>query len=380
MRCKKKRCQSECDNTACTGYFPFGEMLTGKQTGFGFNAEWYDAATGMQNLRARQYEPAMGRFSEKDILRGNMWEPLGLNRYAYVKNDPNNHSDASGRSSEPVSVSNLDALSVRAQELVNDDSIRGLDAQKMKGAAEVFVNNAIAAPGVMDNQAALERKDGISLAAFEENFQKKTGASEPDARALSYTDALTNEDRQMVDRLNTIRSGYANNCAVSANGAAAAAGVANMPDYYSSNFLTGSNDDSRKAMITKIWDTNEGEALHRAGVIARMFEQDPSFIGKVEVKNEEELATFFASALPEYVTVCAMNWDGITTTKNIGDAVYSTYDHIVVNKTWFLAKATGYSFGTFVGATRYYNDMPYEFLFYSHPNVRLTFYLNKIQK
>jgi len=28
-------------------YSPFGEMLSGKQTGFGFNAEWFDAATGM---------------------------------------------------------------------------------------------------------------------------------------------------------------------------------------------------------------------------------------------------------------------------------------------------------------------------------------------
>jgi len=77
-------------------YTPFGEMLTGKQTGFGFNAEWYDAATGMQNLRARQYEPAMMRFSQKDIVRGHVAEPLSLNRYLYVQNDPINFIDPSG--------------------------------------------------------------------------------------------------------------------------------------------------------------------------------------------------------------------------------------------------------------------------------------------
>ena len=77
-------------------YTPFGEMVGSKKTGFGFNAEWYDAATGMQNLRARQYEPAMGRFNQKDVVRGWMVEPLSLNRYVYVLNDPINFIDPSG--------------------------------------------------------------------------------------------------------------------------------------------------------------------------------------------------------------------------------------------------------------------------------------------
>jgi len=78
-------------------YTPFGEMLSRKQIGFGFNAEWYDAATGMQNLRARQYEPGMGRFSQKDVLRGDIFQPLSLNRYAYVLNDPIGYIDPSGQ-------------------------------------------------------------------------------------------------------------------------------------------------------------------------------------------------------------------------------------------------------------------------------------------
>jgi RHS repeat-associated protein len=77
-------------------YSPFGEMLSGKQTGFGFNAEWYDAATGMQNLRVRQYEPGMMRFTQQDVVRGNKAWPLSLNRYLYVRNDPLNMIDPSG--------------------------------------------------------------------------------------------------------------------------------------------------------------------------------------------------------------------------------------------------------------------------------------------
>ena len=52
-------------------YTAYGEQMGGvKVSGFTYNAEAYDAATGMLNLRARQYELAVGRFGQKDIVRG----------------------------------------------------------------------------------------------------------------------------------------------------------------------------------------------------------------------------------------------------------------------------------------------------------------------
>ena len=78
-------------------YTAFGEQMGGvKVSGFTYNAEAYDAATGMLNLRARQFEPALGRFSQKDIVRGQAISPLSLNRYAYCVNDPLNLGDPSG--------------------------------------------------------------------------------------------------------------------------------------------------------------------------------------------------------------------------------------------------------------------------------------------
>ena len=69
-----------------------------KVSGFTYNAEAYDAATGMLNLCARQYEPAMNRFSQKDIIRGQAVSPLSLNRYMYCVNSPVMHTDPSGES------------------------------------------------------------------------------------------------------------------------------------------------------------------------------------------------------------------------------------------------------------------------------------------
>lgn len=48
---------SKSDITSKT-YSPFGEQLSGKFSGFGYNGEMYDAATDSIYLRARNYEPA----------------------------------------------------------------------------------------------------------------------------------------------------------------------------------------------------------------------------------------------------------------------------------------------------------------------------------
>ena len=79
-------------------YTAFGEQMGGvKVSGFTYNAEAYDAATGMLNLRARQNEPALGRFSQKDVVCGQMISPLSLNRYIYCINNPINLIDPNGK-------------------------------------------------------------------------------------------------------------------------------------------------------------------------------------------------------------------------------------------------------------------------------------------
>ena len=78
-------------------YSAFGELLTEKVSGFGYNGECYDAATGMLNLRARQYEPAQARFCQYDPLRGSVFAPQSLNRYLYCWNDPVDIIDPSGK-------------------------------------------------------------------------------------------------------------------------------------------------------------------------------------------------------------------------------------------------------------------------------------------
>ncbi|MBL9168656.1 MAG: RHS repeat-associated core domain-containing protein [Verrucomicrobiales bacterium] len=62
----------------------------------GYAGEFYDPASGLQDLRARQYEPDVGRFRTMDSYEGQRELPAGLHKYSYALADPVNNTDPSG--------------------------------------------------------------------------------------------------------------------------------------------------------------------------------------------------------------------------------------------------------------------------------------------
>ena len=85
-------------------YTAFGEQMgVQKVSGFAYNAEAYDAATGMLNLRARQYEPALNRFSQKDIYPPNPLITYSFNAYLFTFNNPISFIDADGLQASSLS-------------------------------------------------------------------------------------------------------------------------------------------------------------------------------------------------------------------------------------------------------------------------------------
>ena len=65
------------------------------QNRFRYAGEQYDQVTGQYYLRARFYNPVVGRFTQEDTFRGD-----GLNLYSYVQNNPISYHDPSGYSCE----------------------------------------------------------------------------------------------------------------------------------------------------------------------------------------------------------------------------------------------------------------------------------------
>ncbi|MHC4076433.1 MAG: RHS repeat domain-containing protein [Planctomycetota bacterium] len=85
-------------------YSPFGATLEssikdGYESSFNsfmFTGQWWDDEFDQYYLRARMYDPALGRFTTRDPVRGRFNQPLSLHRYLYCQNDPINRIDPSG--------------------------------------------------------------------------------------------------------------------------------------------------------------------------------------------------------------------------------------------------------------------------------------------
>jgi len=69
---------------------------TGSNQNFGYTGEMLDAESGLLYLRARYYDPSIGRFISADPYLGRMAEPVTQNRYIYVHNNPLLFVDPSG--------------------------------------------------------------------------------------------------------------------------------------------------------------------------------------------------------------------------------------------------------------------------------------------
>src|SRR6266851_2321199 len=68
----------------------------GTRNKFRFTGEALDPGTGLYYLRARYYDPSVGRFISKDPLAGTAALPLTRNRFAYVLSNPVRFKDSSG--------------------------------------------------------------------------------------------------------------------------------------------------------------------------------------------------------------------------------------------------------------------------------------------
>ena len=82
-------------------YDAFGNIFEAKEqipNRFRYAGEQFDAVTGQYYLRARFYNPVVGRFTQEDTYRND-----GLNLYSYVQNNPVKYVDPSGYSCESKS-------------------------------------------------------------------------------------------------------------------------------------------------------------------------------------------------------------------------------------------------------------------------------------
>jgi len=118
---------------------------------FLFNGQQFDPASNDYYLRARYYDPALGRFLSTDPHEGDPYNPATLHRYSYAGNDPVNYIDPTGRDGELASIgaATAGASVIVAEEepaivssLGDAEGVAGEVATEASGTAETLLQRA----------------------------------------------------------------------------------------------------------------------------------------------------------------------------------------------------------------------------------------------
>ena len=98
--------------SAETAFTAFGEPLAGNTDSFGFAGEQLDT-TGLVHLRARQYNPTIGRFTTVDPVQPGAPGTTGYNLYTYAANNPTTFTDPTGQTSIQQQSATISAVALR---------------------------------------------------------------------------------------------------------------------------------------------------------------------------------------------------------------------------------------------------------------------------
>jgi RHS repeat-associated protein len=93
-------------------YAPFGERLTNSNPAIynpiGYSGTYLDGESGLYFAQSRYYDSRIGRFTTKDVYRGELEFPISQNRYIYCEQNPATYTDPTGFApveSEPSNTS-----------------------------------------------------------------------------------------------------------------------------------------------------------------------------------------------------------------------------------------------------------------------------------
>jgi RHS repeat-associated protein len=141
-------------------YDIWGNILTSSSTQsfenpFTYSGEYWDKFTSLQYLRARWYDPSMGRFISEDTYEGDIKNPLSLNLYTYVENNPLKYKDPSGN----VPVIEMGAIEGRVTKK-EKNAIAEWSDQAAYAASLLIYGSLYTPPGSQTFEAAMDATSG----------------------------------------------------------------------------------------------------------------------------------------------------------------------------------------------------------------------------
>ncbi len=102
-----------------------------------YDGQQYDASTGLYSLRARYYDPTLGRFTSQDTAGFDLQSPTNLHRYRYASCDPVNRSDPGGHADD-VEYGAL----IRNAQAEDEAALAQIEARENQCGVKFLVDNA----------------------------------------------------------------------------------------------------------------------------------------------------------------------------------------------------------------------------------------------
>ena len=112
-----------------------------------YAGEYLDDESGLYYLRARYYDPTIGRFISRDSYEGDITNPLTLNPYTYVENDPLGNIDPSGHFSIGIISSVIKTAVSVAKSIAKSSSSSSRGSNKSKSSSGTSATRTV--PGVL---------------------------------------------------------------------------------------------------------------------------------------------------------------------------------------------------------------------------------------
>jgi RHS repeat-associated protein len=120
-------------------YDAYGNLMAGdaSENAYLFAGEQRDIETGLDYLRARYYDPTLGRFISRDAYSGSLEDPMSLHKYQYAHANPVINIDPSGY----FSLQDLMASKV-VQNILSSLRTIGLTSAKIKLLGSAVLNGS----------------------------------------------------------------------------------------------------------------------------------------------------------------------------------------------------------------------------------------------
>ena len=113
----------------------------------GMHGYYYDTETGLYYLQSRYYNPEVARFISEDTVRGVLEDPLSLNLYTYVHNNPLKYYDPDGHVPIPLITGVIGGAVSTAFNFFGDLLDDGQINRGWKSYAGSFVEGAVIGAG-----------------------------------------------------------------------------------------------------------------------------------------------------------------------------------------------------------------------------------------